>query len=154
MGYAVVMVVFSPLAAAWATRASRMEWLVGGGLLVSGLGGVALLAVATTGWVFLAVVLVGVGQSMSISAQSALVGEHCPNEIAQVGAGGVYGVYRLLERLGNAARAAAGRWLVVALRLPQQLRRHRRRGHLRCLRAGDAAHASRGGHRPDLGGSR
>ncbi len=115
MSYAVVMVVFSPLAAAWATTRERMEWLVGGGLLVSGLGGVALLAGDHVGWVFLAVVLVGVGQAMSISAQSALVGEHCPNEIAQVGAGGVYGVYRLLERLGNAVGPLLAAGLVVAL---------------------------------------
>jgi MFS family permease len=40
---------------------------------------------------------------MSISAQSALVSEHCGPEIERLGEGVVYGVYRLLERLGNAA---------------------------------------------------
>ena len=58
---------------------------------------------ADVGWVFLAVILVGGGQSMSISAQSALVSEHCETEIARLGDGVVYGVYRLLERIGNAA---------------------------------------------------
>ena len=47
-------------------------------------------------------VLVGAGQSLSISAQSALVSEHCESEIRLLGEGTVYGVYRLLERLGNA----------------------------------------------------
>ena len=53
-------------------------------------------------WVFAAVVLVGLGQSMSISAQSALVSDHCAEEIARMGEGVIYGVYRLLERVGNA----------------------------------------------------
>jgi MFS family permease len=47
-------------------------------------------------------VLVGVGLSLSISAQSALVSDHCEDAIARLGEGTVYGVYRLLERLGNA----------------------------------------------------
>ena len=38
---------------------------------------------------------------MSISAQSALVSEHCQPEIERLGEGTVYGVYRLLERLEN-----------------------------------------------------
>jgi MFS family permease len=102
MTYAVMMVVMAPLTAALATTRERMHWLVGGGLVVSGLGGVLMLAGGAVGWVFLAVVLVGLGQSLSISAQSALVSEHCGPEIAQLGDGVVYGVYRLLERLGNA----------------------------------------------------
>ena len=102
MTYAVAMVVLSPLTATLATDRQRMHWLVAGGLVISGLGGVLMLAGGGVGWVFLAVALVGLGQSMSISAQSALVSEHCEAEIAQLGEGTVYGVYRLLERLGNA----------------------------------------------------
>ena len=102
MTYAVVMVLMAPITAALATTRERMHWLVGGGLVVSGLGGVLMLAGGAVGWVFLAVVLVGLGQSLSISAQSALVSEHCQDEVAQLGDGVVYGVYRLLERLGNA----------------------------------------------------
>jgi MFS family permease len=95
-------VVLAPLTATLATSRERMHWLVGGGLVVSGLGGMLLLAGGAVGWVFAAVVLVGLGQSLSISAQSALVSEHCEAEIARLGDGVVYGVYRLLERLGNA----------------------------------------------------
>ncbi len=102
MAYAVVMVLLAPLTANLATSRERMHWLVGGGLLVSGLGSMVMLAGAGVGWLFVAITLVGVGQSMSISAQSALVSEHCQAEVAQMGEGAVYGVYRLLERTGNA----------------------------------------------------
>ncbi len=103
MAYAVVMVIMGPLTASLATTRERMQWLVGGGLIVSGLGGLMMLAGGGVGWVFAAVIGVGLGQSLSIAAQSALVAEHCEAEIRQVGEGAVYGVYRLLERLGNAA---------------------------------------------------
>jgi MFS family permease len=102
MTYAVLMVVAAPFTATLATTRERMEWLVGGGLVVSGLGGVVLLAGHAVGWVFFGVALVGLGQALSISAQSALVAEHCKHEIEKMGEGAVYGVYRLLERLGNA----------------------------------------------------
>lgn len=102
MTYAVLMVVAAPITAGMASTRERMEWLVGGGLVVSGLGGLMLLAGGDAGWVFAAVALIGLGQSLSISAQSALVSEHCESEIRLLGEGTVYGVYRLLERLGNA----------------------------------------------------
>jgi MFS family permease/HAMP domain-containing protein len=115
MTYAVLMVVVSPITAGWATTRERMEWLVGGGLLLSGLGGVLLLAGGGVGWVFAAVAMVGLGQSMSISAQSALVAEHCEHEVRRIGEGTVYGVYRLLERLGNAAGPMLAAALVVLI---------------------------------------
>lgn len=102
MVYAVVMVVVGPMMASMAVSRERMQWLVGGGLVVSGLGGAAVLAGGGVGVILLAVLLIGLGQSMSISAQSALVAEHCAEEIARFGDGVVYGVYRLLERIGNA----------------------------------------------------
>jgi len=102
MTYAVVMVVLSPIAAAIADSRERMEWLVGAGLLTSGLGGLLLMAGSTSAWIFAAIFLIGLGQSLSIAAQSALVREHCDAEVAAMGEPAVYGVYRLLERLGNA----------------------------------------------------
>jgi MFS family permease len=102
MSYAVMMVVLTPFTASWATSRERMEWLIGGGLLLSGLGGLLMLAGGGVGWVFGAVILIGLGQSMSMAAQSALVGEQCKPEVARLGEGAVYGVYRLLERMGNA----------------------------------------------------
>ncbi|MBI5719171.1 MAG: MFS transporter [Burkholderiales bacterium] len=113
MVYAVVMVLVGPLAATLAVSRERMHWLVGGGLVVSGLGGAAVLAGAGVGWILLAVLLIGLGQSMSISAQSALVAEHCAEEIARLGDGVVYGVYRLLERIGNALGPVVAAALVM-----------------------------------------
>jgi MFS family permease len=114
MSYAVVVVVMGPLTAQLATSRHRMEWLVGGGLMLSGAGGALLLAGGTTLWVFAAVLLIGLGQSMSISAQSALVSEHCSAEVSRMGESAVYGVYRLLERLGNAAGPMLAATLVMA----------------------------------------
>ncbi len=102
MVYAVVMVLMGPLTAGLASNRQRMEWLVGGGLVVSGLGGVLMLGGSGVGWVFMATALIGIGQSMSMAAQSALVSERCPQDVARMGEHTVYGVYRLLERLGNA----------------------------------------------------
>jgi MFS family permease len=115
MTYGAVMVVFAPITASLATTRARMHWLVGGGLIVSGLGGVVLLAGASIPWIFAAVVLVGIGQALSISAQSALVAEHCTAEIRRMGDGVVYGVYRLLERLGNALGPMIAAGLVLAV---------------------------------------
>ncbi len=102
MLYGVVMVVVSPLAASFATTRERMEWLVGAGLLLSGIGTLLMMAGDHVGWIFAAVFLIGLGQSLSIAAQSALVREHCDQEVSAIGEPAVYGVYRLLERLGNA----------------------------------------------------
>jgi MFS family permease len=102
MSYAVVMVLMSPLTANLARSRESMEWLVGGGLALSGVGGLLLLAGGGTLWVWAAILLIGFGQSLSMSAQSALVGEHCTEEVEKMGEPAVYGVYRLLERLGNA----------------------------------------------------
>lgn len=115
MTYGVVMVVMAPVTAALASSRERMNWLVGGGLVVSGLGGVLMLAGSHVSWIFAAVVLVGLGQSLSISAQSALVSENCEAEIARLGDGTVYGVYRLLERLGNALGPLIAAALVTAI---------------------------------------
>jgi MFS family permease len=115
MTYAVVMVLMTPLAASLATTSQRMHWLVGGGLVVSGLGAAAVLVGQGVGTLFLAVVLVGIGQSMSISAQSALVAENCAAEIRRLGEGVVYGVYRLLERIGNALGPLIAAVLVMVL---------------------------------------
>ncbi|MFO1285786.1 MAG: MFS transporter [Rubrivivax sp.] len=118
MVYAVVMVVLGPLAASLASTRERMHWLVGGGLVVSGLGGAVVLAGGGVAWMLAAVLLIGFGQSLSISAQSALVAEHCAEEIALLGDGVVYGVYRLLERIGNALGPVVAAALVMQFSFP------------------------------------
>jgi len=113
MTYAVVMVIVAPIMATFARDRAAREWLVGGGLIVSGLGGVLFTFDGAIHTVFLAIFLVGIGQAMSITAQSALVGEHCSEEVARYGDHTVYGVYRLLERLGNAAGPLIAAGLLV-----------------------------------------
>ena len=116
MAYAVVMVVMGPITAALATTRERMQGLVAGGLVVSGLGAALLLIGGGESWVLAAIVLVGLGQSMSIAAQSALVGEFCIEDVERMGESAVYGVYRLLERLGNAlGPLIAGAMVLVSL---------------------------------------
>jgi MFS family permease len=83
-------------------------------LLLSGGGTLLAMASSHVGWVFTAVTLIGLGQSLSIAAQSALVREHCDVEVASMGEPAVYGVYRLLERLGNAIGPLAAALLLTA----------------------------------------
>jgi hypothetical protein len=114
MTYGVMVVLFAPLAARWATTRERMEWLVGGGLLLSGLGGLVLLAGRASNtslppWRWWAP-----GRRCRSRRRAALVSEHCGASIAQLGEGAVFGVYRLLERLGNAAGPLLAAGLVMA----------------------------------------
>lgn len=115
MTYAVVMVLMAPLVSPLANNREKREWLVAGGLCLSGLGGLLMLAGSSVPWVFAAVLMIGFGQSLSITAQSALVSDHCKREMAAMGDHTVYGVYRLVERLGNAAGPLIASGLVIAL---------------------------------------
>jgi MFS family permease len=115
MTYAVVMVLMAPLVSPLANNRENREWLVAGGLCLSGLGGLLMIAGGGVPWVFAAVLLIGFGQSLSITAQSALVSDHCKQEMAALGDPIVYGVYRLVERLGNAAGPLIASGLVIAL---------------------------------------
>jgi hypothetical protein len=78
------------------------------GLCVSTLGGFAVAGLwPVTGGgllpVYLAMGLLGFGQRLSIAAQSSLLPLACAREPAARGSGPVFGVYRLIERLGNAS---------------------------------------------------
>lgn len=103
MLYGLLMVALVPLLARYGERTARRVALVGAGLAVSAAGGLALMALPQLGGLVALVALLGVGQALSISAQAALVGEFGAEEIARCGQDAVYGAYRLLERLGNAA---------------------------------------------------
>ena len=113
MVYAVLMVLIVPVAARFSDLGSRHERLVAVGLCLSGLGGFFLLASGDFMVVFAVVILLGLGQAISIAPQSALVGELCRDEIARYGSDAVYGVYRLLERMGNAVGPLLASILVV-----------------------------------------
>ena len=60
----------------------------------------------------------GVGQAMSGAAQIALVSDLCREEIRIHGPDAVYGVYRLLERLGGALGPLIASLLVVSVGYP------------------------------------
>ena len=62
---------------------------------------------------FVVVIFLGLGQSVSIASQGALVEDLCGPEIAKYGRDTVYGVYRLLERLGNAVGPLLASVLVI-----------------------------------------
>lgn len=102
MLYAIVMVVGVPIAARWSGRPDRRWRFVVAGLLLSGVAGMLPLLLPGIYAVAAMVVLLGVAQSMSIAPQTAMVQDICQREVDRLGAGAVFGVYRLIERIGNA----------------------------------------------------
>jgi MFS family permease len=113
MVYAVMMVLIVPLSASLSDSSMRRDRYVSVGLIISGLSGLLLLLSDSFLVLFGVVFLLGLGQALSIAAQSALVAEHCQEEIRIYGHDAVYGVYRLLERLGNALGPLMASVLVV-----------------------------------------
>ncbi|HEX5128501.1 MAG TPA: MFS transporter [Usitatibacter sp.] len=113
MVYAVMMVLIVPLSASLSDASLRRDRYVSWGLIISGISGLLLLLSDSFLVLFGVVFLLGLGQALSIAAQSALVAEHCQEEIRIYGNDAVYGVYRLLERLGNALGPLIASLLVV-----------------------------------------
>jgi MFS family permease len=113
MVYAVMMVLIVPLSARLSDSSMRRDRYVSVGLIISGVSGLLLLLSDSFLVLFGVVFLLGLGQALSIAAQSALVAEHCQEEIRIFGHDAVYGVYRLLERLGNAMGPLIASVLVV-----------------------------------------
>jgi MFS family permease len=113
MVYAVMMVLIVPLSASLSDASMRRERYVAAGLVISGLSGFLLLISDSFLVLFGMVFFLGLGQALSIAAQSALVADHCQEEIRIYGHDAVYGVYRLLERLGNALGPLLASLLVV-----------------------------------------
>jgi MFS family permease/HAMP domain-containing protein len=113
MVYAVMMVLIVPLSASLSDATMRRDRYVSVGLIISGMSGLLLLLSDSFLVLFGVVFLLGLGQALSIAAQSALVAEHCQEEIRIYGHDAVYGVYRLLERLGNAMGPLVASLLVI-----------------------------------------
>lgn len=102
MLYAVPSLLAAPVIA---RIAERMHWhgvMVGLGGIISGAGFLPLLFWPSEEAVVIGVLALGFGQAMSISPQLALLNQICEDEIAQRGANGVIGTYRLIERFGAA----------------------------------------------------
>ena len=113
MVYAVMMVLIVPISATLSDATMRRDRYVSVGLIISGLSGLLLLLSESFLVLFGVVFLLGLGQALSIAAQSALVADHCQEEIRIFGSDAVYGVYRLLERLGNALGPLIASVLVI-----------------------------------------
>ena len=103
MLYAALLVLVLPQATRWVERGVPLARLVGLGLCLSSLGGFALVAWHGVAPVYAVTALLGLGQGLSIAAQSSLLSQVCATEIAAHGSGPVFGAYRLVERLGNAS---------------------------------------------------
>lgn len=101
MLYAAVLVLVMPQATRWVERGVPLARLVGYGLCLSSLGGFALIAWQGIAPIYGVMALLGLGQGLSIAAQSSLLAQLCAPEITAHGSGPVFGAYRLVERLGN-----------------------------------------------------
>lgn len=102
--YGLAMVVFGPMAARYAdVRRHQRPWLVAVGTALSGIGLVPMLWLPGNLWVLmLGIACLGIGQSLSVSPQLAMVAEVAPEECAAFGITTVLGVFRLIERAGGA----------------------------------------------------
>jgi len=103
MIYPIAMVLLVPFFAALADRRNKRAHFVAVGGLLAGLSGFAVLVDAGS---FLPIVLMllglGIGQAMSIAPLSGLVGELGRALSPSVNENSVYGIFRLVERTGNA----------------------------------------------------
>ena len=108
MLYSVMMVLLVPVATEAVERLQRRRAarphaaFVAGGLALSGLAGLLMLLPLGLAGAAALVLLLGVAQALSIAPQAALVAEVNAGRVARLGESAVYGVYRLVERLGNA----------------------------------------------------
>ncbi len=102
MLYAVVTVFGIPFTLRWSADPARHWYFVAAGLLLSGVAGLMPLLLPGIYAVAAMVVLLGAAQSLSIAPQTTMVLRVCAAEVARLGSESVLGVYRLIERIGNA----------------------------------------------------
>lgn len=119
MLYAIMMVLLVPLASRWAVKPSRHWRFVFTGLLLSGLGGLMPLLLPQLPGIIALVALLGIGQAFSIAPQTAMVPELCAGQVKQLGESTVLGIYRLIERIGNALGPLVAALLLHWLSFPQ-----------------------------------
>ena len=103
MIYPLMMVILVPAFASLAGRPDQRIRLVAVGGLVAGFS--TLIIIADPNSVFTVagmLACLGLGQAMSIASQSALVGEFGRDLPEPVGEAALYGIFRLVERTGNA----------------------------------------------------
>lgn len=103
MLYGLAALFLGPACARLADRYAAHGLLVGAGGLLAGIGLIPVFFFPTTVGVLVGVLLLGIGQAMSISPQLALVTRICKPQIERFGRDPILGFYRLVERLGGAA---------------------------------------------------
>jgi len=101
MIYGVVMVLGVPVAARISDKLQKRKEFVGIGLLLTGVSGFFILLGSNIYMTICLVLGLGLAQAISIAPQTAFVTDICQEEISRLGEGTVYGVYRLMERIGN-----------------------------------------------------
>ncbi len=116
MVYGILILALAPVFSRLADRYAIHARLVGlGGLLTS--FGLLMLAIhPSDSTVLLGIAALGIGQSMSLTAQFSLVTQLSTAKAARTGAdaSGINGVFRMLERIGSAAGAAlAGAMMAI-----------------------------------------
>ena len=119
MVYGLVVVGLVPLFAWCAERFNTHALSVSLGGMLTGLGLLSLQWEASPRAVVFGIAALGLGHSMSISAQLVLVTRATQAEALLVGSGPVLGVFRLMERLGAAAGPVAAGLLVASLGAPR-----------------------------------
>jgi len=108
MLYSVMMVLGVPITTEVVERIQRSRHtrphavFVAGGLVVSGLAGLLMLLPLGLWGATALVFLLGIAQALSIAPQSAMVADVSAADMGRLGESAIYGVYRLIERLGNA----------------------------------------------------
>ena len=108
MLYSLMMVLGVPITTEVVERIQRVRHtrphaiFVAGGLVVSGLAGLLMLMPLGLWGATVLVFLLGIAQAMSIAPQSAMVADVSAADMGRLGESAIYGVYRMIERLGNA----------------------------------------------------
>jgi predicted MFS family arabinose efflux permease len=109
MLYSVMTVLLVPVTTELIERIQRVRGsrphaaFVAAGLALSGIGGLLMLLPVGLASAVALVVLLGIAQALSIAPQASMVADVSGVYAKRVGESTIYGVYRLVERLGNAA---------------------------------------------------
>jgi MFS family permease len=102
MAYGIAALLLTPIFALIADRSQAHGAMVGLGGIVSGIGMLPVLFAEDAGSVFVAVLLLGLGQAMSLSSLLTFAARVAHAEIARLGQAPVLGTFRLFERIGSA----------------------------------------------------
>ena len=116
MVYGVLILTLAPVFSRLADRYAVHARLVGLGGMLTSFGLLILALRPSDSTVLLGIAALGIGQSMSLTAQFSLVTHLASAKAARTGtdASGINGVFRMLERLGSAAGAAlAGAMMAI-----------------------------------------